>query len=102
LSITVKRIASRINIFADAYIYFAIAELATVKDADFDHGYRPFSWNEKRQSYLRQADEWIAIRLSAGCRWHEYLNPAPPYGVTDSSSKKYSVGKTPLVLGHNE
>jgi UDP-3-O-[3-hydroxymyristoyl] glucosamine N-acyltransferase len=36
-SIAVKRLASRIDIFTNEDICFAIAELTSVKDADFHH-----------------------------------------------------------------
>ena len=27
----------------------------------------------------RRAHEWVAVRLTTGYRWHEYLHPAPRY-----------------------
>jgi hypothetical protein len=47
-SIAVKRLASRINIFAKEYVCFAIAELATVKDVDFHHFAHLLSWKQKK------------------------------------------------------
>jgi hypothetical protein len=42
-SIVVKRIAICINIFTDEEICLSIAELAKVKDTDFDQGYHLLS-----------------------------------------------------------
>jgi hypothetical protein len=53
--IAVKRLASRINIFANENVSFAIAELATIKNADFDHGYHLLSWNQKSPPPKRRA-----------------------------------------------
>jgi len=44
--IAVKRLASRINIFAKEYVCFTVTELAAVKDTDFDHFYHFLSWNQ--------------------------------------------------------
>jgi hypothetical protein len=37
MSIAVKRLASRIDIFTDEDVCFAVAELTTIKDKRFDH-----------------------------------------------------------------
>ncbi len=98
LSIAVKHIASRINILTIEDICLAVAELATVKNADFDHGYHLLSWNQKSPPLSRRAmDRSRAIdsRMQVA-RVPTPCSPTAPYGVTDSRSIKYSVVKTPL------
>jgi hypothetical protein len=48
-------LAVSINIFIDEEIYFAIAELAPVKDADFNHGTHLLSWNQNSPPPKRRA-----------------------------------------------
>jgi hypothetical protein len=101
-SVTVICLALGVNILTIEDVCFAFTELATVKDTDFDHGKHLLSWNQKSPPPKRRASEWIAVRMTTGCGWHEYLHPAPlslriPYGVTDSKRRKYLIVKTPRV-----
>jgi hypothetical protein len=45
--------------------HFASAELAVVKDTDFDHGYHLLRWNQKSPPPKRRAREWLP------CAWLE-------------------------------
>jgi hypothetical protein len=82
-------------------ICFAIAELPMVKYANFDHGYHLLSWNQKSPPPKRRTSEWVAVRLPTGCRWHEYLHPAPRYpgGILRDyryQGIKYSIVRPPV------
>jgi hypothetical protein len=80
--VTIKHIASRINIFAKEYVCFTITELAAVKDADFDHGSHLLSWNQKNppqtQRTESEAGQDRAAQMTTRCRWHAPLPDAQP------------------------
>ena len=65
-----------------------------------------FGGIKKGPSLRRRASEWIAVRMTTGRRWHDYLHPAPRYpdGIQRDyryQGFKYSIVKTPRRFTSN-